>query len=64
MVKLSYRPIKTELYRVQCFVNYIMLEVILKAHKSKRKQFSANMVIPRYRTLIEGVITQSIESDV
>lgn len=55
MVQLSYRPIKTELYRVQCFVNYIMLEVILKAHKSSKKQFSANMVIPRYRTLIEGV---------
>ena len=37
MVQLSYHPIKTELYRVQCFVNYIMLEVILKAHKSKKK---------------------------
>ena len=39
MVQLSYHPIKTELYRVQCFVNYIMLEVILKAHKSKKNSF-------------------------
>lgn len=55
MVQLSYHPIHSELRRVQSFVNYIMLEVILKAPKFKRKKFSLTMVVPRYRALIEGV---------
>lgn len=55
MVRLSYHPIKSDLHRVQSFVNYIMLEVILKAPKLKRKQFSTRMVIPRYQRLIDGV---------
>lgn len=55
MVRLSYHPIKSELHRVQSFVNYIMLEVILKAPKLKRKHFSTSMVIPRYKRLIDGV---------
>lgn len=55
MVQLSYHPIRSELYRVQSFVNYIMLEVILKAPKIKQKHFSTRLVIPRYCTLINGV---------
>lgn len=55
MVQLSYHPIKSELYRVQSFVNYIMLEVVLKASKISQKHFSTSLVIPRYRALIDGV---------
>lgn len=33
MVQLSYHPIKSKFHRIQSFVNYIMLEVVLNARK-------------------------------
>lgn len=55
MIRLSYQPVRSDLRKVQSFVYYIMLEVILRAPKLKNKRFTLNMVIPRYRQLIEGV---------
>lgn len=55
MVRLKYEPVESELHRMQSFVNYMMLEVILKAPKMEMEHFSTNMVIPRYQGLIDGV---------
>ena len=40
---------------VQSFVNYIMLEVILKSHNLNEPNLSSNVVINKYWTLIKGV---------
>lgn len=44
----------SKLHKVNSFVNYIMLEVILKAKKFKQKSISQNMVLPKYWNLIAG----------
>lgn len=55
MVQLSYNRVKSKLYRVQSFVNYMMLEIVLKARKFDNDDFELDMVLPRYRTLIKKV---------
>lgn len=55
MVQLSYNRIKSKLHRVQSFVNYVMLEIVLKARKFDNDHFELGMVLPRYRTLIKKV---------
>lgn len=56
MVQLSYHPIKSKFHRIQSFVNYIMLEVVLNARKMQNEHFDITMVrVERYRKLIEGV---------
>lgn len=55
MVQLSYNRVKSKLHRVQSFVNYMMLEIVLKARKFDNDDFELDMVLPRYRTLIKKV---------
>lgn len=55
MVQLSYNRVKSKLHRVQSFVNYVMLEIVLKARKFDNDDFELDMVLPRYRTLIKKV---------
>lgn len=56
MVQLSYRRIKSGFHRIQKFVNYIMLEVVLRSPKMKEDDFNLEMVrVDRYRKLIENV---------
>lgn len=38
---------------IQSFVNYIMLEVVLKAKKYPNAEFSSDMVIKKYRLLVQ-----------
>ena len=44
-----------DIRHVQSFVNYIMLEVILKSHKSDKPNLLAAVEIEKYWTLIKGV---------
>lgn len=44
-----------DIRHVQSFVNYIMLEVILKSHKIKKPHLSSDVVIDKYWKLIVGV---------
>ena len=44
-----------DIRHVQSFVNYIMLEVILKSHKHDKSNLLADVKIEKYRSLIQGV---------
>lgn len=53
-----YQPYKfkwNKIRHVQSFLNYIMIDVILKSPKLQEPTLSENIVIPKYWTLIQGV---------
>ena len=50
-----YKFVWDDIRHVQSFVNYIMLEVILKSHKLNEKKLSSKIVVDKYWTLINGV---------
>lgn len=56
MIQLSYKRIRSNFHNIQKFVNYIMLEVVLRASKMEEKQFDVSMIkVDRYRRLVEEV---------
>ena len=52
---LTYKYVWDDIRHVQSFVNYIMLEVILKSPKLAVPELNGNVVIKKYWTLIQGV---------
>ena len=52
---LTYKYVWDDIRHVQSFVNYIMLEVILKSPKLAVSELNGNVVIKKYWTLIQGV---------
>lgn len=55
-----YRYPKAKIQQLQSFVNYIMLEVVLRAKKIPDPTFSVELVIPKYAELISNVNTEYI----
>jgi hypothetical protein len=43
------------IHKAQSFVNYVFLEVILKAQKIAEPVFSSDLVIEKYKNLIDGI---------
>lgn len=50
-----YKYPKAKIQQLQSFVNYIMLEVVLRAKKIPDSTFSVELVIPKYAELISNV---------
>lgn len=50
-----YRYPKAKIQQLQSFVNYIMLEVVLRAKKMPDPTFSVRLVIPKYEGIIRAV---------
>lgn len=55
-----YKYPKAKIQQLQSFVNYIMLEVVLRAKKIPDPTFSIGLVIPKYAELISNVNTKYI----
>lgn len=55
-----YKYPKAKIQQLQSFVNYIMLEVVLRAKKIPDPTFSVDLVIPKYAELINNVNTKYI----
>lgn len=50
-----YKYPKAKIQQLQSFVNYIMLEVVLRAKKIPASTFSVGLVIPKYKGIIRDV---------
>lgn len=50
-----YQYPRNKIQKIQSFVNYIMLEVVLRARKYAETSFSLDFIIEKYKTLIVGV---------
>lgn len=55
-----YKYPKAKIQQLQSFVNYIMLEVVLRAKKIPDPTFSVGLVIPKYEGIIRDVNTKYI----
>lgn len=55
-----YKYPKAKIQQLQSFVNYIMLEVVLRARKIPDPTFSVGLVIPKYEDIIRDVNTKYI----
>lgn len=50
-----YKYPKAKIQRLQSFVNYIMLEIVLRARKIPNAAFSVELVIPKYVPIIRNI---------
>lgn len=50
-----YTLIYSKIHKVQSFVNHVMLDVVLRAPKLAAPAFSAALVMPKYRMLIDDI---------
>lgn len=50
------------IHKAQSFVNYVFLEVILKAQKIAEPVFSSDLVIEKYKDLIDGINADYIKN--
>lgn len=50
-----YKYPRVKLQKLQSFVNYIMLEVVLRAHRIPDAVFTESLVIPKYKPLISDI---------
>lgn len=58
----SYQYPKAKIQKLQSFVNYIMLEVVLRARKIPDTTFSENLVIPKYVPFIRDINPKYIKN--
>lgn len=58
----SYQYPKAKIQRLQSFVNYIMLEVVLRARKIPDATFSEALVIPKYVPFIRDINPKYIKN--
>lgn len=55
-----YKYKHSEIHKVQSFVNHVILDIISRAPKISDKVFSSNLVLPKYRKLIDEVNAEYI----